>query len=647
MMANKKDTLDDTLKTLEDIELTNLLTMSLAQWREKLSREICIYAVESVFYVKPYYDIAYKLDTLDGAKEMATRNIQTILRFKYFNRASYSNDIKVNSDINDAIDDRIQAIIKSFNNNFEDSIIRVEIDVPEQSTRHQIIKRLPDYCLAFNDGVYNFKKMDWEFKYRIYYNKDEFGQIKNSYLEYDGDSRTIITWYFNVSFGSGLKEFVEGICKSLNKKNIFEFTIKEMYDLFKSIWEITRDEHNKIIRSENVAITFGLMHNMAHDENYIFNMGKFVHLCEIMGYTIKQEFIQKFIYFIGGGRNGKDSLITGSLLSFIPDDQQMSMSRDELEMRFAVSDLVNAHINSYLENSTDNKVIAEVKTLKKLTGGTKQTWESKGEPRTTGPINTRYIFSANNKEDLKFKDTSPGFIRRINMYEVYYTWDADGNYMLRGDKDWYNVQYGGDYKEIRTEEINLMVYIIFGLLGIYNLTNGFTTNSKDFSRNDWSAKYLEIDMDVKDKLNNIKLKDIIDVIKVPKYKTLLNYFSTDLTIEHKYLCSSRSNSISTKVKSMGFEPSDTFLSDLITKEENYESMLKFFTNTDIAIPIEIIQLVVDDEQKPAQFAKTLRSLHPSMHEIKNAKRNNAPNNIGSSHMTVAIRVIDGDDIAFV
>lgn len=98
---------------------------------------------------------------------------------------------------------------------------------------------------------------------------------------------------------------------------------------------------------------------------------------------------------------------------------------------------------------------------------------------------------------------------------------------------------------------------------------------------------------------------------------------------------------------MGFEPSDTFLSDLITKEENYESMLRFFTNTDIAIPIEIIQLVVEDEQKPSQFAKTLRSLHPSMHEIKNAKRNNAPNNIGSSHMTVAIRVIDGDDITFV
>ena len=177
----------------------------------------------------------------------------------------------------DESEKRISEIVKFFTTNLKTSLIRVSLD---EDTDAEKISFLADGQVAFRNGVFDFRKNDWLFKYTII----KIPQISNNIYIYP--TEYIVQWYFNFDFDPF-------------PIDINDFTLNDFLEFMKD-W-------NK----ENRNYCFELLYNMSHDQNNKFSIGKFKHLCEILGYSLLQSFSQNFILLIGSGQNGKNSLFDG------------------------------------------------------------------------------------------------------------------------------------------------------------------------------------------------------------------------------------------------------------------------------------------------------------------------------------------------
>lgn len=619
-------------KTLAD----DLLKKSDYEWRHILSKDINVYKTSSGKYIYREYDkISYsKCINFEGTLVPAIKkNVEMLLRYKYFNDIYTSPNILSDPDLLGDIDKRMLEIKKSFVDFLESTISRVKLmdynDYnekmasldDEESNRFEMLRKLPDYAIAFNDGVYDFKNDCWLFKYnKIDITSPIINDFKGQIVEYE-DKTFIIEWHIEMDF-MDMIDVYKSILGGLNIKSVCDLKeggIKDMFDYFRSDNMFDINAFNKKgKRIPNYGITFALLNNMSHDEHLCLSYDKLVHLCQIMGYSLKNSFDSHFIYFIGSGGNGKDSLITGSFLKFLDDDSYTTISISDINNdKFATSNLVDSHINVYMENSTTNAVIKELQTLKALTGGNSVTVEAKGQQKTKVNINARVISAANNKDDLVFQDSSDGLIRRINMCEIFYTWDSDGEYLNKGNKDFYNVIYSPNFKEIYHNPFNLLTYIMFGMAGLAINTRDFTLDDSKFLYNDWSSKYIDLDIELRDKLDNIKIDDIYSVILNPKFKTILNNFACDITPFNRFLCSTqdrnRTKYLNENTYLLSEFGTNTFLSSVIEayvnpKDQDESEYSRRFFNDFIYmyIPIEIIQAVVEDDSKPVAFTKVIK-----------------------------------------
>lgn len=142
-----------TVKDLLDaVDTTALVARPLSDWRPILTEECQVYVFGENYIAKRFDQINYKFCQKDTAREILVDNLYALLRFKYFTQTS------------EEIDERIDRIVKSFTANLKTTLKKVSFD---PNTDSVYIKTLPDYCVAFRNGVYNFKDDKWLFKYDI------------------------------------------------------------------------------------------------------------------------------------------------------------------------------------------------------------------------------------------------------------------------------------------------------------------------------------------------------------------------------------------------------------------------------------------------------------------------------------------------
>lgn len=537
-------------KDMQDsLQLKMMLTKPLPEWRPILAQECQVYVLGENYIGKRFDQINYKYCEEYEAMQIVTNNIYALLRHKYFPRQS------------EEADERIQKIVKSFTANLATTLMKVSlVDDPDMTK----VSFLPDGCVAFRNGVFNFVENKWQFKYEVI----KMPQIGNKMYLYPADY--LITWYLNIDF--------EPLPLSLK-----DTSLEDMIKLFKKM--------GKHKETENLC--FELMYNISHDAFDEFNYNRFVHLSEIMGYTLLQSFCQAFVMLIGSGGNGKNSLFDGCFTSYVVPSPTANSLEDIEKDRFITGALENKAHNIFLETSAATHV--ESKMIKQLTGSMYQTIESKGVSKYSGLINCKYIFSGNDQDAIKFSDNTDGFRRRINLYEIFYRWDPMKRFMKRGD--YYDTTFSEDLHELKMNKANVIAFCYFGMYGIMSATKNFTGTFK-FTQNDWKLKYSDVDVDIKDAVEGLTRTRIVKWMKARalKDKDLLTLF---YDVNNMRLCNSE------LLADLGYVD----IKGLITLLEDDEASSAFFAENDVFISTKTLLHILGDSKTTMAFNSALKKIY--------------------------------------
>ena len=528
------------------VDVSALMQVPLSNWRPILSRECQVYVCGEGYLAKRFDQINYVFCDKDVAKEILIDNLYALLRYKYFTLMT------------EDVDNRIKKIVDNFTANLKTTLKKVSFD---QQADCDIVNLIPNYCIAFRNGVYDFKNDTWLFKYDIV----SLDYLKNKIYLYD--DKYVIMWYMNYDF--------EPLGISIEDTSINDFI-----EIMK---ELTKTRRN---------FAFELIYNMSHNEEDKYEFSRFKHLCEILGYSVLQDFCQAFVLMIGSGQNGKNSLFDGCFTNkVVPTPAANDMDSIEND-RFITGSLQNKAHNIFLETSA--KTYTESKMIKALTGSMYQTIENKGQNKYSGIINCKYIFAGNDQDKIKFSDNTTGFRRRINMFEIYYRWDSAKRFLKKGD--YYDTTFSDTLTEIKEDSLNTTVFLYFAMYGIMFATNNFKTNFK-FSSNDWNENYSDMDLDLKDKINELDINTILKYIKTgPRaYQEC-----EELFYDTKKVKLFKSNTL----KSLGYE-GYTGLIDMLISEEVRSA---FFADNDVYISIRILQNIIHDMRPATTFTQDFKKV---------------------------------------
>ena len=438
---------------------TNLaLDREISDWRPILTKECQVYVINQQYIAKRFDEVHYKYCNLDEAKEILTDNLYAILLYKYFPQT------------NDPVLQRIDEIVKGLTRNIKTFLTKISFEGDTNNFRGQCMKRVPNSAVAFSNGIFDFKKNEFILKF----NRIHIPQINNTIILYND---YIIEWNFDFDFDP-------------LPINIMETSFDDFLSIMKDL------------DKENPNYCWELFYNMTHDIRHRPSRNRMIHLAEILGYTLIPQFLQYFILLIGTGQNGKNSLFDGCFSGkIIP--RPVSNSIDAIEKdRFITESLENSCHNIFLETSA--KTYTDSNMLKALTGSMYQTIECKGVGKYSGIINCKYIFAGNDQSNIKFSDTTMGFRRRINIFEIIYAWEPDHRVLRHGY--YYKTDFSGDLHEIREDITNTVCYIYLGMYGILSATQRFTRDFK-FSYNEWSESYSDIDVGLREYFTDVALPE--------------------------------------------------------------------------------------------------------------------------------------------
>lgn len=540
-----------TIKDLIDkVNSSSMIDVSLTEWRPILAEECQVYVFGENYLAKRFDQIHYKFCEKNEAKEILVDNLYALLRFKYFPK------------LDEVIDKRIEAIVQSFVANIKTTLKKVSFD---EDTDAFPIKMIPDGCIAFRNGVFNFMSNQWLFKYEVVFRPE----LANRMYLYPTDY--VVLWYMNYDFNP-------------LPINIGEDSLETFIEVMK---ELTKTNRN---------FCFELLYNISHDEKDEFSLDRFKHLCEILGYTCLQSFSQSFVLLIGSGQNGKNSLFDGCFSNrVIPRPAANDMDAIEND-RFITGSLENKAHNIFLETSA--KTYSESKMIKALTGSMYQTIESKGISKYSGLINCKYVFAGNDQEKIKFSDNTTGFRRRINVFEIWYRWDAQKRFLKKGD--YYDTTFSDSLYELKNDSLNTSAYIYFAMYGLLSATKGLTRNFK-FSYNDWKLQYSDVDFDLKDRIESISLAAIVRYMKSSE-RTLTSCKTLFFDLDKKRLY------LSPTIRELGYDGYEGLLKLLESGEESSA----YFSEHDVYINIRLLQTILGDLSPASTFTQSLKKVYSLM-----------------------------------
>ena len=531
---------------LEAVDTTALVARPLSDWRPILTEECQVYVFGENYIAKRFDQINYKFCQKETAKEILIDNLYALLRFKYFPQTS------------EEIDDRIDKIVRSFTANLKTTLKRVSFD---PNTDAVYIKTLPDYCVAFRNGVYNFKDDKWLFKYDIV----KLERLANTIYLYDNSYA--IMWYLDYDFESlGIK--------------IETFSLEKFIRFMKDITSVP----------ESRNYCFELLYNISHNSLNQFDMKKFTHLCEILGYSMLQSFAQYFVMLIGSGQNGKNSLFDGCFTNrLVPKPASNDLDAIEND-RFITGSLENKSHNIFLETSA--KTYTESKMLKALTGSMYQTIEQKGVNKYSSVINCKYIWAGNDQENIKFSDDTTGFRRRVNMMEIFYQWDSRKKFLSTGD--YYDTTFSDSLDELKNDIMNTTAYVYFAMYGIMISTKNWTKNFQ-FTENDWNATYFDVDFTIKENIRQLTLQRILSYITRTPEKDCFDMF---------YGADKKKLYLSSSMNILGYKS----FKEMIAMLNDPEKAAHFFADNDIYISVKHLQKLIGNHDTLIAFSKNIRKL---------------------------------------
>jgi len=526
------------------VDASNLLDRPISNWRDILAEECQVFVFGENYLAKRFDAINFKFCEKNEAKEVLIDNLYALLRYKYFPIT------------NEEIDDKIQKIVSNFTLNLKTTLKKVSFDADSGCN---VVHYLPDTCVAFRNGVYDFWNDKWLFKYDVTYI-----EAKQNYI-YQYNPDYIITWYFNLDF--------EPFGISIKDTPLDEF-IEIMKDYVK----------------EDRNYCFELLYNMSHDIDNKFSYNKFLHLCEILGFTLQTSFNQNFVILIGNGGNGKNSLFDGCFVhKVVPTPTSNSIESFEKD-KFITGTLENKAHNIYLETG-DNTIEFNSERLKNITGSMYQTVEIKGVQKYSSLINCKNIWSANDQEKLKFRDTTQGFRRRINIYEIFYSWDDKKRFLKKGD--YYDTTFSDSLKEIKQDVFNTIMYVYFGMYGLMSATKNFINNFK-FSFNDWNLQYTDVDISLKDRLEQLTMKTIVDGLQ------------RNFSEEFKYLFYTTNKRLlysSVDIKNLGYKTFKEFAFGFLGNEDN---VANYFLENDVYLNLKLLQRIIGES---SSFTSKIKKLY--------------------------------------
>lgn len=440
-----------------------LMSRSLSEWQPILAKECQVYQFENGSYLaKRFSQIQYMICDAETATTIIIDNLHALLRNKYFNQ------------LTDEVLERINQIIRAFTTNLSTVLQVVAYKKRSRTSPRKdvvYVKNLPIGCVAFRNGVFDFAHNTWLFKYEVSHLNTGADLVEYP-LEY------IVRFYFNFDFES-------------IDLNVNDYTLDEFVTALKELDRIDRN------------LCFELVYNMSFDETNTFDIARFEHLCEIMGYMCCSAIIEQFCIIFGTGQNGKDSLFRGCFTThIIPTPSSLSLD-SILENVFATGTLERACHNLNLELSP--KTYKDVARLKALTGGEEIDIERKNVQSHTGVINCKYLFAGNVQDDIKFTDTSNGFLRRVNIFNVHYVWDDKKRFLQRGE--YYDTTFTLD--DLKYDENCAIIFIYLAMFGLKAATNNFTTDFK-FTHNEWTSQYANIDEDLVHRIHQITPMSLLE-----------------------------------------------------------------------------------------------------------------------------------------
>lgn len=543
---------------LNKMESQRYLNVSNASFKDILRKECQVYVCGESYLAKRFDQINYRFCGEEEATQILIDNLYALLRFRYFIKET------------DETEKKVKDVVDSFKVNLKTTLMKVSFDSRDNC---QLMREIPDTAVAFKNGVYDFKENRFILKYTVI----EMEKLNNRMYLYD--PKVAILWYLNYDF-----EPLEGI--SINEMNLEDFI-----SIYK---ELDKTEKNEC---------FELYYNMSHDEANKFSLQKAIHLSEIMGFTICRSFVQKIGFMIGSGQNGKNALFDGCFSGYaLPKPAVEDLETIE-EDRFITGSLENHYQNIFLEtNAMKHK---KSKMIKQLTGSMEQDIEPKGVTKYHGMINCKFLFAGNDQDEIKFSDTTKGFLRRMNMIELFYTWDSEGRYLQKGD--YYNTSFNGDLRELKGNINNAYMFVYLAMFGIKSATKDFTEGF-EFTYNDWKQKYADVDIEMKERLEDITISDIIKYINNSvREKLPIDDIFYGETIE-------KSGRRSKLFKSSDFaethDINDMTFEGMRNMLENVEESSDFFINHNVYIKIDCLKEISKNQSTKTQFTKNIKKAYP-------------------------------------
>ena len=476
----------------QKIDRNSNLQRKLSDWVPLLASQVCVYRLGNQYLAKHFNSISYILCSKDDAKEIAKENVDALLKLRYFPNST------------DEEYERIKDIKSYFLDEIATSVIDVTLNDDEDS-KAMSMNKLPDSTIAFSNGVYDFKNDKWLFKYekfsREYTNTGDAISSKEM-IWYD--PKWYIGWNFKRDFlPKGITLDSEGNMIVIDDET--ESRISPLSLSFEEYIELLRQ-----LDKQSKNLFFELFWNMSHDENHKFSIKKAKHLAEVLGFMTMRSFSEFFVFLIGDGGNGKDSLFDAFFKGRIEPPVSTNSLRDIEEDKFVVASIAKSPMN--IRSECEQGTITKSEMLKQLTGTDFQTVEEKGVNKYSGYINCKFIFSANNKEQLKFRDDSAGFLRRINMYELFYQYDSDKDFLKKGD--YYDTTYQSamEFRDRNSDCLWSFYYMcMFGIkVGTNNYARPFAFKDELGNKlNDYNSSYVDIDANVEEKIKSITYNDFL------------------------------------------------------------------------------------------------------------------------------------------
>ena len=292
------------------IDQQALLGRPITDWLPILAEDCQVYQLDNGgFLAKQFSQINFNFCDEKTATEILVDNLHSILRNKYF---------KV---LTDEAFDRISQIVSKMTMNLRAVLktITFNKDNVGENKYLQYAQFIPDGCIAFRNGVYDFRNAKWLFQY-------EKIQLKTGSTLISYTNKYLVRWYFNYNF------------EPLD----FSLADIELKDFVQMLNEIDNIQHN---------YCFELAYNICHDAEHKFSLERFEHLCQILGYVCLNSFSQYFVMLVGAGQNGKNSLFDGCFTSHVI-PKPASNDLDAIENdRFITGTLEGHAHNIFLETS--------------------------------------------------------------------------------------------------------------------------------------------------------------------------------------------------------------------------------------------------------------------------------------------------------